>query len=88
MKKNVIAEGLNGLLQTPTQETTEQAPKAAKTGVNTTRPITYNLNAVLLEKVRYIAFFTHRKNNAVVAEALEQYVKNWEQSNGEIPATL
>ena len=88
MKKNEIAAGLNGLLKTPTQETPETAPKTAKTGGITTRPVTYNLNALLLEKIRYIAFFSHRKNNAVVAEALEQYVTNWEQANGEIPVTL
>lgn len=88
MKKKEIAEGLNGLLKTPTQETTEQAPKAAQTGGNTTRPITYNLNAELLEKVRYIAFFSHKRNNAVVTEALAKYVEEWEQANGKIPVTL
>lgn len=87
MKKNQIAEGLNGLL-TPAPDTTAQAPTEAAANGAITRPVTYNLNALLLEKVRYIAFYTHRKNNAIVAEALEQFVTEWEKDNGQIDVKL
>lgn len=86
MKKTQIAAGLNGLL-TPAPETTKQATPQGATGAGT-RPVCYNLNAVLIEKVRYIAFMEHRKNNAVVSEALEKFVTKWEHANGEINVTL
>ena len=87
MSKKTIAEGLNGLLATPAPETT-QAPTVANTKPAATKQVTYNLNAELLERVRYVAFFSHKRNNAIVAEALEKFVTEWEQANGKIPVTL
>lgn len=83
MKKQQIAAGLNGLLTPAPQEPT-QATTGAATNGGATRPVSYNLNAELLEKLRYVAFMTHRKNNAVVSEALEKYLTEWEQANGTI----
>ena len=83
MKKQQIAGGLNGLLQaatTPEQLTPNPAPS--------TRPVTYNLTAEVLEKIRYIAFMDRKAKNAVVAEALAQYAEQWEQANGKIPVSL
>ena len=90
MKKKVIAEGLNGLL-TPAPEKQTNAATATetpKTYRGITRPVTYNLDALMLEKVRYVAFVSHKKNNAVVTEALEAYLAEWEKTNGEINVTL
>lgn len=87
MKKNKIAAGLNGLLNaapgTGNQETNQGATTSAGT-----RPVCYNLNPAIIEKVRYIAFMEHRKNNAVVNEALERFVTEWERANGEISVSL
>lgn len=83
MKKQQIAGGLNGLLQAATpqeQGTTNPAPS--------TRPVTYNLTAEVLEKVRYIAFVERKARNAIVGEALAQYTDKWEQANGKIPVSL
>lgn len=86
MKKNKIAAGLNGLLNAAT-ETTKPTTPAAVTGAGT-RPVCYNLNPAIIEKIRYIAFMEHRKNNAVVSEALEQYVTEWENTHGIISVSL
>ena len=86
MKKNQIAAGLNGLLNAAT-ETTKPTTPAAVMGAGT-RPVCYNLNPAIIEKIRYIAFMEHRKNNAVVSEALERFVTEWEQTNGKISVSL
>ena len=86
MKKHKIAAGLNGLLNAAT-ETTKPTTSAAVTGAGT-RPVCYNLNPAIIEKIRYIAFMEHRKNNAVVSEALERFVTEWEQTNGKISVSL
>ena len=86
MKKNQIAAGLNGLLNAAT-ETTKPTTPAAVMGAGT-RPVCYNLNPVMIEKIRYIAFMEHRKNNAVVSEALERFVTEWEKTNGKISVSL
>lgn len=86
MKKNKIAAGLNGLLNAAT-ETTKPTTPATVTGAGT-RPVCYNLNPAIIEKIRYIAFMEHRKNNAVVSEALEQYVTEWENTHGIISVSL
>ena len=86
MKKNKIATGLNGLLNAAT-ETIKPTTRAAVMGAGT-RPVCYNLNPAIIEKIRYIAFMEHRKNNAVVSEALEQFVTEWEKTNGKISVSL
>ena len=86
MKKNKIAAGLNGLLNAAT-ETTKPTTPAAVMGAGT-RPVCYNLNPAIIEKIRYIAFMEHRKNNAVVSEALERFVTEWEKTNGKISVSL
>lgn len=88
MKKQQIAAGLNGLLNAATETNTPQGTAPGATTNAGTRPVCYNLPPAIIEKVRYIAFMGHRKNNAVVSEALEQYVQEWERANGEIPVTL
>ena len=75
MKKNKIAAGLNGLLNAATEATKPTTP-AAVMGAGT-RPVCYNLNPVMIEKIRYIAFMEHRKNNAAVSEALAHSVTEW-----------
>ena len=86
MKKNASSAGLNGLL-TPAPDTTGTTAEQTTTGAGT-RPICYNLPPVIIEKIRYIAFMEHRKNNAVVSEGLAAYIAKWEKTNGEIPVTL
>ena len=88
MKKNKVAAGLNGLLTPAPENRPTAAPTEQTQTVTITRPVSYNLNALLLEKIRYIAFVEHRKNNAVVSDALEQYVTEWEAANGKINVTL
>lgn len=85
MSKKTIAAGLNGLL-TPAPETSQAPTGAAEKSA--TKQVTYNLNAELLERVRYVAFFSHKKNNAVVSEALEKFVTEWEKANGKIQLPL
>lgn len=82
MKKNAIQAGLNGLL-TPAPETQNNTQAGNTTGAGT-RPICYNLPPVVIEKIRYIAFMGHRKNNAVVSEALTDYITKYERANGPI----
>ena len=82
MKKNVIAKGLNGLLAAAPEVSTQTPTGATETAEK--KQVTYNLNAELLEKIRYIGFVSKRKNNAIVAEAVENYVNEWEQEHGKI----
>ena len=87
MKKNQIAAGLNGLLNPATDPPKTTTANTPVTGAGT-RPVCYNLNPAIIEKIRYIAFMEHRKNNAVVSEALEQFVTEWEKTNGKISVAL
>ena len=87
MKKNQIAAGLNGLLNAATDTPKTTTANTPVTGAGT-RPVCYNLNPAIIEKIRYIAFMEHRKNNAVVSEALEQYVTEWENTHGIISVSL
>lgn len=82
MDKKKIAGGLNGLIQSgtaPTQEhktPTPEAPKeqAAKTP---TKTVCYSLPVDVVEGVKYIAYYDRRKLNAVVTEALAEYIDRW-----------
>lgn len=87
MKKDKIAAGLNGLLNAATDTPKTTTANTPVTGAGT-RPVCYNLNPAIIEKIRYIAFMEHRKNNAVVSEALEQFVTEWEKTNGKISVAL
>lgn len=87
MKKNQIAAGLNGLLKAATDTPKTTTANTPVTGAGT-RPVCYNLNPAIIEKIRYIAFMEHRKNNAVVSEALERFVTEWEKTNGKISVSL
>lgn len=87
MKKNQISAGLGGLLNAATDTTKTKTANSTVTGSGT-RPVCYNLNPAIIEKIRYIAFMEHRKNNAVVSEALERFVTEWEKTNGKISVSL
>lgn len=87
MKKNQISAGLGGLLNAATDTTKTKTTNSTVTAAGT-RPVCYNLNPAIIEKIRYIAFMEHRKNNAVVSEALERFVTEWEKTNGKISVSL
>lgn len=88
MKKTVI-QGMDALIQSAkNKQDLPQSFQQEPTTAAGTRPVCYNLPPAIIEKIRYIAFIGHRKNNAVVTEALEQYVKEYEHANGEIQVTL
>lgn len=89
MKKNVTA-GLNGLLNTvPAQEPKqEQAEPTVKRGGKNCKVVSYSLTAELDEKMRYIAYFDRKKINAVVTEAFEAYIANWNPAPQEKPKKL
>lgn len=70
MKKTAIA-GLDDLLAAGPQETAPAPRRAYKT-------VCYSLDAELADKIRYIAYWDRKKLNAVVAEALADYIAKWE----------
>lgn len=83
MKKTVIADGLNGILNlTPDQE---QKPKKEKKEYIS---VCYSINPELAEKIRYIAYYDRKKINAVVNEAFEQYINSWTPAPQEKPKKL
>lgn len=81
MDKKKIAGGLNGLIQSGTAPTQEQpvkveAPQEQAAKVPT-KAVCYGLPVDVIEGVRYIAYYDRRKLNAVVAEALAEYIDRW-----------
>lgn len=48
------------------------------------RPTMLRLNDTMYEKIRYIAYYEHRSINAQIEQALEIYIKNFENQNGSI----
>lgn len=73
-KKDNVKAGLNGLLapaQEPTTGTTEQKVKGNY------KSVCYSIPTDVAEKIRRIAWYDRRKLGAVVADALEQYIKKW-----------
>lgn len=58
----------------PVQEETTAKEKG------TTKPICYNLNPDIVEAIAYIAYYDRKKANAVVTEALTEYIRKWNNS--------
>ena len=76
MKKDIIAGGINGLLQAPVSTPATPQEKPAKVTGNY-KIICTNIRPELAEKLEYIAYWDRKKKNAVINEALEAYVANW-----------
>ena len=78
-KNNIIAGGLNGLLNpnaSEPQPVQAQEPETAETKTaNTT--VCYSIPVDVAEKIRYIAYYDRKKLGAVVAEALAAYIEAW-----------
>ena len=72
-KKDIIAAGLDGLLNAQA----EGKPSRPKASYKT---VCYSLPPALVDKIDYIAYWDRKKTNAVVAEAFEQYVSRWKPS--------
>lgn len=75
MKKDIIAGGLDGLLN-PQNSTTQEQPKEPKQKGNY-KIICSNIRTDLVEKLEYIAYWDRKKKNAVINEALEAYIAAW-----------
>lgn len=78
-KIDTIAAGLNGLLSTPAASTPEaQEPEQAPKVKGNYKTVCYSIAPELADKIRYIAYWDRKKLNAVVAEALADYIAKWE----------
>jgi len=73
MKKKEL-KGLDALVQPEQLKPTETARPTAKKEYKT---VSYSINALLDEQMRYIAYFDRKEINEVVEEAFRAYVKKW-----------
>lgn len=53
----------------------------APAGKNAYKAVCYNLHPDIIEQIKNIAYWDRRKANAVVTEALEQYIQTWTKNN-------
>lgn len=85
MAKKQIAAGLSGLMNTATPQE-QAAPDTTATESNGRKTVlSFSVDEQLAENIRYIAYYDRRKISAVIAEALERYVKEWTPATQEKP---
>lgn len=79
-KNQIIAGGLNGLLNANPSEPEEQAaPKASKPTQN--KVVCYSIPVEVAEQIKYISHYDRKTLGAVVTEALTAYVNAWKPTN-------
>ena len=83
MAKKQIAAGLNGLLKSANPQ--EQANPATAPVVRAKTVLSFSVDETLAENIRYIAYYDRRKISAVITEALQKYVSEWEPTPQEKP---
>jgi hypothetical protein len=74
-KNQIIAGGLNGLLNPNASDPEEQEP--AKANKPTNKTVCYSIPVEVADKIRYISHYDRKTLGAVVAEALTAYIEAW-----------
>lgn len=87
MKKTQITTGLNDLLNPTTAPATAPTEKEAKAAKDY-KTYCYSLPVEVAEKIEYIARYDRRKQNAVLAEAINQYAARWTPAPEPKPRTF
>jgi hypothetical protein len=76
MAKKDFKSGLDGLIHSsfpPKQKTTDKEKKASSEMIKAT----YLFESELLEDIKAIAYYNRKSIGQVLAEAMEQYIKNF-----------
>lgn len=78
-KNEILAAGLNGLLNAPApvKQAAPERPEPLTESGGKSKTVCYYLDADLIEKIKYIAYWDRRKLNAVVSDALREYADKW-----------
>lgn len=77
-KNDIIAGGLNGLLNpTATEPTTVQAEPETTKAKPRNKTVCYSIPVEVADKVKYIAHYDRKTVGGVVTEALAAYIDAW-----------